>query len=153
MPTRASQYIEQFSTANDRLVETVKSLSDEAWKQTTTAEGWSFGVCAHHAAASTEPIAGLIQMLATTGTLPPFSTEELDRGNAEHAIAAANCTKDEVLQLLRTSGENAVRMLGTLSDEQFDRRAVFGPTGEISAAQLTEAILIGHLEGHRASLE
>jgi hypothetical protein len=152
MGARADQYIEQFTAANQRLIDAVQGLSDEAWKKTTAAEGWPAGVCAHHAAASTEPVAGLVHMLATTGQLPPFSTEDLDKGNAAHAIEAANCSKDEVTQLLRTSGASAVNILKGITDDQFDRRAVLGSAGELSAADLTQGILIAHLETHRASI-
>ena len=153
MGAKADQYTAQFKAANQQMMARVESMTDGEWKTITAEEGWPAGVCAHHAAESTGPVAGLIQMLATTGELPPFSAEALDAGNAEHAQRAANCTKAETLELLTSSEAPTVAMLQGISDEQFERRAVLGSVGEVSAGQLAELILIGHLSTHRASLK
>jgi hypothetical protein len=152
MGARAEEYAAQFKAANQRMIDTVESMTGEEWKKTTAEEGWPAGVCAHHAAESTGPVSGLIQMLATTGQLPPFSIDDLNAGNAEHAQRAANCTKEETLALLRSGEAPTVAILRGISDEQFERKAVLGPIGEVTAGQLAELILIGHLDTHRASL-
>jgi hypothetical protein len=151
MGARANHYAAQFKAANQRMIEKVESMTDEEWKKTTAEEGWPAGVCAHHAAESTGAVAGLIQMIAAGQPLPPLSFDDLNAGNAEHATRAAHCTKQETLTLLRSSEAPTVAVLEGLSDEQFDRKGTM-PMGEASAAQVTEMILIGHLDMHRASL-
>jgi hypothetical protein len=61
--------------------------------------------------------------------------------------------KAETLELLRASQAPTVAALTGISDQQYERKGVLGPVGEVTAGQLAEMILIGHLDTHRASLK
>jgi len=78
----------------------------------------------------------------------------LDQGNAQHAKEHANCTKAEVLDLLRNEAAAASQIVSGLSDGQLDNTVtgeVFG--GTVSAQQIAEYILIAHTGQHLASLK
>ena len=78
--------------------------------------------------------------------------EQLDGQNAEHAKEFAGVDKATVLDLARTNGAAAAAALRAMSDAQLRESAeVFGQP--MTAAQVTENILIGHALGHLESFK
>ena len=77
-----------------------------------------------------------------------------DQVNAQHAREQAHCTKAETLALLRRNGEAAARVVRALDDSQLDSSATI-ITGRppLTAQQVTERILIGHVRGHLATIQ
>src|SRR5439155_17869530 len=117
MGQRAESLAKQFEQANADFTESVEQCSDAEWKAKCEDLGWSFGVTAHHVAQSTTAIAGLAQTVASGQSIPPFTMDQLNEGNAQRAQQFANCTKQDVLDLLRTRGPTAASMFRGLSDE------------------------------------
>ena len=153
--SRGEDLATQFEATNASVIAAVDSLSEAQWGSLSAAENWSNAVVAHHIAVDHEAIAGLVQSIATGGTVPPLDMDALDAINAEHAVEAATCTKEETLALLRAGGASAAAMLRGLSDEQLDTTGslpLMGPD-PISAAQLAENILVGHMNMHLESLQ
>jgi uncharacterized protein (TIGR03083 family) len=149
MSERARTLAERFEQANRELIETVDRLSDAQWRTKTAAEGWSVGVVAHHVAEGHAGIAGLVQKIASGEPVPPMTTEMFDKANAEHAIQHANTTKAETLALLRQNGAAAAAKVRGLGEAHLDR--VGGSMG-MSAAQIIERVLIGHVHDHHGSI-
>jgi uncharacterized damage-inducible protein DinB len=151
MSTRAQELARRLDEANAELARAIEACSDAEWQSTCPGEGWSVGVTAHHVAASHPQVAGLVQLIATGQPLPPFTIDILNQGNAEHARAAAGCTREETLRLLRENGPAASRLIAGLSDEQLDRSAqIF--TQPMSVQALIEGAMIGHAAGHLESM-
>jgi uncharacterized protein (TIGR03083 family) len=146
MSERARSLADRFEEANRELIQTVERLSDAQWKTKTAGEGWSVGVVAHHVAGGHAGISGLVQRIVNGEPIPPF---DLDKLNAEHAIQFANATKAETLALLRQNGAAAAATVRGLGDAQLDR--VGGFMG-MTAAQLIERVLIGHVHDHHGSI-
>ncbi len=153
--SRGEELATQFEATNASVIAAVDSLSEAQWGSLSAAEHWSHGVVAHHIAVDHEAIAGLVQTIATGGTVPPLDSDALDAINAEHAAEAANCTKEETLALLRTEGMSAASMLRGLSDEQLDATAILPLLGPepVTAAQVVENVLVGHINMHLESLQ
>ncbi len=153
--SRGEELAAQFEETNASVIAAVDSLSEAQWGSLSTAENWSHAVVAHHLAVDHEAIAGLVESIATGGTVPPLDMDGLDAMNAEHATEAANCTKDETLALLRAGGAAAATMLRGLSDEQLNATATLPLMGSdpVSAAQLAESLLVGHMNMHLGSLQ
>jgi DinB superfamily len=141
--------------ATDQLIAAVDSCSDAHWKAKTSAEGWSVGVAAHHAAGGIAPTSGMVQAVANGMPLPPITMEILDGGNAEHAKQFANCTRAETLDLARKNSAGAISMLRGLSDEQLGKTATLAlmNNATVSAAQLAEMAVVGHVQGHLQSIK
>jgi uncharacterized protein (TIGR03083 family) len=150
MSERARALAERFEQANRELIATVERLSDADWKTETPAEHWTVGVVAHHVAGSHKDIAGLVEMVASGKPVPPLNMDTFDQANAAHAREHANCTKAETLALLRQNGARAAETVRALGDEQLDR--VGGSMG-MSAAQIIERVLIGHIHEHHGSIK
>jgi uncharacterized damage-inducible protein DinB len=151
---RARALAERYEQANGDLIAEVERSSGGAWGKQCSNEGWSVAVTAHHVAIQTAPVAGIVHAIATGQPLPPITMEMIHQGNEEHAAQYANCTQAETAELLRTSGADAARMVRGLTDEQLDRSAELSLLGgaSMSAQQFAENILIGHVEGHLASI-
>ena len=153
--SRGEELAAQFEATNASMIAAVDSLSEAQWGALSAAENWSHAVVAHHVAVDHEAIAGLVQTIATGGAVPPLDMAALDAINAEHAVEAANCTKEETVALLRASGTAAADMLRGLSDAQLETTATLPLMGPdpVTAAQLAENVLVGHVNVHMESLQ
>ena len=151
MSERARNLAHQFEQANHELIATVERLSDAQWRTKTVGDGRSVGVVAHHVAGSHQGLAGLVQKIASGEPVPAITMDMIHQGNAAHAAQHANCTKAETLALLRQNGAAAVATVRGLGDPELDRSATL-PMGTMSAAQLIEGVLIGHVHDHHGSI-
>lgn len=152
MGKRGQALADRFEQANKEMTTTVERCSDAQWKTKTSGETWSVGVVAHHVAEGHGAIAGLIQKIATGQPLPPLTMDMLHQMNAAHAKQHANCTKEETLALLRKNGATAASTVRGLSDEQLDRSAPVLGGPPMTAQQMVERVLIGHIQEHHGSI-
>jgi len=137
------------------LERTVGGCSDEEWRRTSEAEGWTVAAVAHHVASAQPSILQMVQAVANGQAPPPITSEMLDENNAKHAVELAACSRDEVLDLLRREGSESVEVVRSFSDEQLDRAApmAFAGGAPMSALHLVEAGFIGHVAEHLASIK
>jgi hypothetical protein len=78
--------------------------------------------------------------------------DSLHQMNAEHAKQFANCTRDETLVLLRKNAAGAASTVRGLSDDQLDRSAPLLGGPPMTAQQVIERVLIGHVQEHHGSI-
>ena len=154
MSQRAEELVKRFEAANNAMIRCVEGCSEEELNKVTSGEGWSVRVAAHHIAALHEPVAGLVQLIATGAELPALTMEMFNHINAQHAAEYANVSKAAVLEGLQQSGAKAAAIVAGLSDEQLDRSAHVAAFGAaMSAQQATENILIWHVDHHLGSIK
>lgn len=152
--TRGEDIARAFEQAKDQFAQTISGLSDAQWRKTCADNGWPVGVAAHHVAESVGGITMWVQSVANGSKEAPFSPQQLDEGNAEHARRAANVTKQETLALLDQNAANAVKMLRSLSDQQLAQTQFVQFAGaELPASQIAQAVLIGHFQMHGAGIQ
>jgi uncharacterized damage-inducible protein DinB len=151
--TQTEQLTTQFEALNDEVIVVVEECSDEQWRRTTIAEGWSVAVTAHHIAVVYGVFIRLVGRLASGATFSPSaSLDEVHRSNAQHARDFANAGKQETLDLRQTNGAALAQQLHTLNVEQLGRVAgVFGGN-ELTVEQVVQYIVIGHPQEHLASI-
>ncbi len=114
--------------ANEQAVAFARSCTDEEWVRTVPGEGWTVGVVLHHIAEGhAHGVTWLGAMASGRGV--PETADEIDRDNAEHAVRAGSVRRDETVALLETNGSRLEDALRSLSDEDLDRTAPFGPAG------------------------
>jgi Mycothiol maleylpyruvate isomerase N-terminal domain len=130
----------------------IQALSDSEWRAKTPEEGWTVAATAHHAAGSSGPIAMMAHAAATAGPMPPITPDGLNQMNLEHSKQFANCSKEETLKLLSETTPQAASVVRGLSDDQLANRAMLPLGMELSAEQIIENVLIGHMAGHGASI-
>jgi hypothetical protein len=151
MGTLGESIATRLEQANAEIIRAVESISDERWTAPCPDDGRQINVVAHHVAASHTAVAGIVQLAAQGGPMPPITMDDIHQGNAAHAQEQAGCSKAETLELLRTNGAAAAAMVRGLSDEQFQRSVQF-MGGDTQPVQIAENILIGHVTSHLAAL-
>ena len=143
MSQRAKELSEQFMRFNKEVITFVEKCSDENWGKVCSGENWPVGVVARHIAAGHYSAFGLAKMIVEGKQLPELTNETIDQGNAQHAKKHANCTKEEVLGILREKGSSAAEYVAGLDDADLDRTTNLSVAGgTISAQQFIENIII-----------
>jgi hypothetical protein len=151
MPSeRAAALAADFAAANQDVVEFARSCSDAEWVLVVPGEQWPVGVVVHHIAEGHEHgLQWLTQM--AHGEPVTDSAEGIDQDNAAHARRAASADRDETVALLEANAMPLERALRSLSDEELDRTAPFGPAGgrELPTVALA-AVAARHAREHLA---
>jgi DinB family protein len=153
MGAKAEALAKQFETKAQEATAVLERLSEADWKKTTSAEKWSVGVVAHHFAGAHETIAGIVKTLAEGKPAPNLTMDMLHAMNAKHAQDNANCTKADTVALHKKNAAAAAAILRRLDDAHLDRTGtVLAGMPAMSAAQVAERVLIGHLDEHVGSI-
>ena len=148
---RAQDLARQFEDLNSEMIAFVENCSDEEWAKTCSDEGWAVGVVMHHVAQGHYAALGLVKMAVAGESLPQFRFDAIHSSNAQHAREYADCTRDEVLGLLRDNGAKISAFIGSLNDADLDRTGTLGELGDINVQQILELIIIGSSGHHLAS--
>jgi hypothetical protein len=143
MSQRAKELSKGFMGFNNEVIAFVEKCSDENWEKVCSREKWPVGVVARHIAAGHYSALGLAKMIVDGKQLPNLTQETIDQGNAQHAQKHANCTKDEVLGILREKGSSVADYVAGLDDADLDRTSNLSVAGgTISTQQFIENIII-----------
>jgi hypothetical protein len=143
MNQRAKELAERLTTFNNDMISCVENCSDEDWQKVTSAEQWPVGVVARHVAAGHYGALEFAKMIVAGETLPELTMDTLDQNNAKHAEEHVNCTKSEVLGLLKQNGSSFTSFVAELDDEKLDRTGHLELAGgEISTQQLIEFVIL-----------
>jgi len=154
MGARSDMLAKQFEERANALTETIEKMSDADWKKVTTAEKWTVGVTAHHAAGSHEPIAGIAKTVASGQAMPTFTMEMLDQANAQHAKDFAGCTRAETVALNKKGMASASATVKGFSDADLKKSGtVMTGMPAMTVEQLVEGVLINHVNEHLASIQ
>ena len=115
--------------------------------------GSPIGVVVRHVADGHYGLADWARTILAGGDLPDMKMEDIDKGNAEHAEAHKDCTKAEVLGLLRENGSAIVDLISGLSDEDLEKGAHLPLMGADITAKQVFKILFNGCEEHINSLK
>jgi uncharacterized damage-inducible protein DinB len=149
---RAQALADQFEQANNEAIAAVEGCSDEQWRRHVESENRSVGVVMHHVAIAHPVIAAWVKA-AARGQDVGVERGWFDQLNAQHAREQANCTKAETRDLLRRNGDAAACVVRDLDDAQLDSSAtIITGMPPMTAQQVTERILIGHVRGHLSTI-
>lgn len=152
MGSKTEALAAKFEQASHEFASKIQEVSDADWQANTPEEGWTVAATAHHAAGASGPISMMAQAAATGLGMPAITMAGLHAMNADHAKQFANCTREETLALLQQTTGPAAGVVRGLSDEQLANKAMLPLGMELSAEQIIEGVLIGHLAGHGASI-
>lgn len=149
MSDRVEALATRLEQVNEELMETISACDDDAWRRVSSATGWPVGVIASHVAGGQKLIADWVQSLAS-GQPVSVDMPTVHESNKAHAEKRRDVTREDVQESLRRNGEAAASVLRSLTDEQLDRSAPIAiyEGEEVTAGQLAERLLIGHVRGH-----
>jgi hypothetical protein len=140
---------EEIADANAEFLAFVETCSDEEWRAVCRAERWRMAVVAHHIAWGHERAASWINSIRN-GIPIRESPEERNASNRVRAAQVAGIKRDEVIFLARRNVERLIAVLRSLTEEDFNRTAPFGPSRGRPIS--IDALGRGHLDGHLASM-
>ena len=154
MGKRAIDLAERFMTFNDVLTRFVENCPDESWRRECPGERWPVGVVARHVAASHYGALGLAKMMVSGEKLPELTGAVVDQMNLKHAEKHRNCTRDEVLEILRRNGSSVAEFVAGLSDADLDRTGhIPAARGDMTAEQVIAIIIIETGGVHLANMK
>ena len=156
MSQRTKQLVERFTAFHNDFTAFVENCTDEDWQKVCGGEQWAVGVVAHHIAAGHLGAIDFVKMIVDGEAIPEITMEAIDQMNAQHAKEHANCTKDEVLALLRENGSAFASYLEGLREADLARTGYLAAIGgDVSAQQLIEMVILQsggeHLDNMRAA--
>lgn len=162
MTTRSEEFAVRFEKADSEFIALIERLEEDQWRARCSAEGWTVAQAAAHLAEDHPVLADFVQLAADGKPLPDFTVEAVHQMNAEQSARNANCTKDQVIQLLRTNSEAAAALVRGLTDEQLENaisvpashpfRVLEGLPERLTPPIAIEAGLIGHFREHGSSI-
>lgn len=143
MSQRTKELVERVTAFNNEFIAFVDNCSDEEWRKVCSGEGWTVGVVAHHVAAGHFGAIDFVRMIVAGEAIPEITMETIDQMNAQHAKEHANCTREEVLGLLRKNGSAFASYLEGLSEADLVRTGYLALIGsDVSAQQLIEMVIL-----------
>ena len=156
MSQRTKELVERFTAFSNDFIAFVDNCNGKDWQKVCSSEGWTVGVVAHHVAAGHFGAIDFVRMIVAGEAIPEITMEAIDQMNAQHAKEHANCTREEVLGLLRENGSAFVSYLEGLSEADLDRTGYLAAIGgDVSAQQLIEMVILQsggeHLDSMKAA--
>jgi hypothetical protein len=122
--TKIDHLIARFDAVNAEAIAFVETCPDAQWRATCPAERWPAAVVAHHIAVVHQEFMPLVRAFAGDETFSPSSSmDDVDRTNAEHALAFAAVGKRETAEALRASGAALAAALHAIAEDALGRTA------------------------------
>ena len=143
MGGKANALSDKIRVFNQEVISFVEACSDEDWQKTCAEEEWPVGVTARHIGAGHYAALDLVKMIVGGEPLPEITAEQLvEMGNA-HARKHAECSRSEVLDLLKSNGSRLEVYVAGLSDEALDKKGHLAMAGgEVSAETLLDLVVL-----------
>ncbi len=143
MNTKSAEFLESLKAFNDELILFVENCSKHDWKKICSPEDWPVGVTARHIGAAHYQAFSMAEKVLREESLPEMSMEDLIRSANLHAQEHADCTKSEVLQVLRQNGKRVIDMVSSLTDADLEKKGYMPLIGrELTVRQLLKAVIL-----------
>lgn len=154
MSPHAEALAHRFEETNADFMRFVTGLTDGEWSRHCPNEERTVASLAAHVAGAYLFEMRAFQGIADDQPLPVVQKEWLDRVNAENGAKNARVERDEVLRSLEENAAKAADWVRGLKDEQLERTGAYIDwVPPMSLERWIERVLIGHILGHRASIE
>jgi hypothetical protein len=151
---RAKELAERLGKFNEEVIALVNKCTDEDWRKTSWEE-WPVGVVARHIGAGHfSGATRMADMIVKGERFPEMTMEQINNMANEHARAHANCSKAEVLEILRKTCDELVQLVAGLDDAGLDSAGYLPSMGtEMTIRQLIEAVVLASAGEHFAGIK
>jgi len=143
---------ERLNAFNEEVISFVDNCTDGDWGKLGS-EGWPLGVTARHIGANHYQAISAAKMIINGEKFPAMTMEQITENANRHAVEHAECTKSEVLDILRKQGRKIVEFAESLDDSQLDKAGYLPALGsEISVENFMETVILQGAKGHFESI-
>jgi hypothetical protein len=154
MNQRAKDLAQRLKAFNDQVITFVENCGDKDWHKVCTWEEWTVGVTARHIGSGHYRVIGLAKMIINGEQLPEFTEEQVNESGNQHARKHADCTREEVLDVLRKKGASLVDFVTGLEDVELESKGHLGlADGEITTQQFLEYVILQSGGEHLANMK
>jgi len=154
MSERAKDLAERLRTFNDEVTAFVEKCTEENWRKVCAWEDWTVGVVARHIGAGHYHALGLARMIVNGEKLPELTEEQIIQMANQHASENADCTRTEVLEVLRKNWEDVLQFVTGLQDAELDRTGYLALMGaDVSTQELIETVILRSGGEHFANMK
>jgi uncharacterized damage-inducible protein DinB len=154
MSRQAANLIDRINQFNSEVIAFVEKCSDEDWKKVCASEDWPVGVVARHIGAGHYSAMSWIDLIVQGKKMPEMSEDQVISMANQHAAEHADCTREEVLQILRERGRELVDYIARLDESDFNRTGYLSLIGkDVSAGKLIEMVVLQSGGEHFASMK
>ena len=154
MNQRAKDLAQRLNTFNDQVVAYVKNCSDEDWHKECTWEEWTVGVTARHIGSGHYRVIGLAKMIINGEKLRDLTAEQVNESGNQHARKHADCTREEVLDVLQKNGTSLVDFVTGLDETELDSKGHLSLAGgEITTQQFLQYVILQSGGEHLANMK
>jgi len=154
MSRRAEELAGSLRSFNNEVVAFVENCTPASWNKVCAWEEWSVGVTARHIGAGHYAAMSMAKMIVNGDKLPELTMDQITESANQHAREHADCTTQEVLEILREAGEAMIEYVGGLSDVELDRTGYLAAIGgELSARQFIENVVLQSGGEHFANMK
>ena len=154
MSQRAQATAERIKSFGDEVMAFVANLSEGDWGKICDWEQWPVGVTARHIGVAHLTLFKMVDTIVKGEPLPPMTIDQINEGAKKDSQAHADCTKEEVLDLLQKNGARMVSYISGLSDDDLDRAGdmpAFG--GAVTADQIIDYVIFRSAQRHFESMK
>lgn len=123
MIKRSEALAQRVEQGHNEMIALIESLPDEAWQSHIPGDSRPVGVIIHHVASLLPVETTLFQLLAAGESISGFTTEVVNKLNAQHANENAHATRHDTLALLKQNSAEVVAAIRALSDNELDQAA------------------------------
>jgi uncharacterized damage-inducible protein DinB len=160
MGAKGYELADAFDQATDRLVDTIRTLSDEQWTARRSDDAWTVAQEALHLGVWMEVEGDWIARLAAGKPTLPLSREAADRLNARLMADFPTPTREQTLLAIAGNRTLVRHFLIGLSDEQLARSvptssAFLSGSNDVSITigDLARRMLVQHVESHLSAIQ
>lgn len=153
MSERSKNLADRLNSFNEEVIAFVESCTEADWRK-IGAEEWPIGVTARHIGAAHYNGALGAKKIIKGEKFPEMTMEQITENANRHAREHAECTKSEVLEILRSKGRSIVEFTRGLEDSELDKVG-FLPAlgGNLTVEQFIEAVILESANEHLQSVK
>lgn len=153
MSERAKKLSERLNSFNEEVIAFVESCTESDWKKIGV-EQWPAGVTARHIGAIHYPAIFGAKKIIKGEKFPEMTMEQIIENANKHAREHAECTKSEVLEILREQGLKIMEFARGLEDSDLDKTGYLPALGmEMTVEQYIEAVVLQGSNDHFQSIK
>jgi hypothetical protein len=153
MSDRSKKLADSLNSFNEEVISFVESCTEADWRK-IGAEQWPVGVTARHIGANHYSAASWAKLIIKGEKLPEVTSEQITENANRHAREHAECSKSEVLDILRDHGRKIVEFVGVLENSELDKAGYLTAMGSnITVEQFLEILVLKSANEHFQSMK